>query len=84
LGQRQASAGSEQNETVALPTVVVDKGPFVIVPDFSGMTARSVVQECQKRHLDLRLSGSGLAVGQSVPANVQVPLGTRLVVSLSR
>ena len=65
-------------------TIVVDNGPVVTVPDFSGLAARSIAQQCQKLGLELSLFGSGLAVEQSPPAHAQVPLGTRLVVTLSR
>jgi cell division protein FtsI (penicillin-binding protein 3) len=70
--------------TGAPPTVVLDNGPRVNVPDFSGLAARSVAQECQKLGLELSLLGSGLAVEQSLPARAQVAPGTRLVVRLSR
>jgi len=66
------------------PTVVLDNGPRVKVPDFSGLAARSVAQECQKLGLELSLLGSGLAIAQNLPANTQVPPGTHLVVRLSR
>ena len=82
--QAGASTDGEQVATTTLPTVVMDKGPLVTVPDFSGLTARNIVQECQKLGLELRLSGSGLAVEQSSPANTRVPLGTRLLVRLAR
>jgi len=62
----------------------MDNGPRVTIPDFSGLAARSVAQECQKLGLELSLLGSGLAVEQNLPAHAQVPLGTRLVVRLSR
>jgi len=65
-------------------TVVLNSGPRVTVPDFSGLAARRVAQECQKLGLDLRLLGSGLAVEQNLPAQAQVPPGTQLVVRLSR
>jgi cell division protein FtsI (penicillin-binding protein 3) len=82
--QAQASTDGGQVATTTLPTVVMDKGPMVTVPDFSGLTARNIVQECQKRGLELHLSGSGLAVEQSSPANTRVPLGSRLMVRLAR
>jgi len=66
------------------PTSLLDNGPRVNVPDFSGLAARNVAQECQKLGLELSLLGSGLAVEQSVPAHSQVPPGTQLVVRLSR
>jgi cell division protein FtsI (penicillin-binding protein 3) len=70
--------------TGAAPTVVLDNGPRVNVPDFSGLAARNIAQECQKLGLELSLLGSGLAVEQSLPAHAQVAPGTRLVVKLSR
>jgi membrane peptidoglycan carboxypeptidase len=66
------------------PTVVMDNGPRVTIPDFSGLAARSIAQQCQKLGLELSLVGSGLAVEQNLPAHAQAPLGTRLVVRLSR
>ena len=70
--------------TATAGTVVIDNSPRVTIPDFSGLAARSVAQECQRLGLELSLSGSGLAVEQNPPAHAQVPLGTRLVVRLSR
>jgi beta-lactam-binding protein with PASTA domain len=64
--------------------VVLDNGPHVTIPDFSGLAARSIAQECQKLGLELNLEGSGLAVEQNPPAHTQVVVGTRLVVKLSR
>ena len=74
----------EPDAAAARPTVLLDNGPHVNVPDFSGLAARNVAQECQKLGLELSLLGSGLAVAQSIPANSQVTPGTRLVVKLSR
>jgi hypothetical protein len=74
----------EPDAAAARPTVLLDNGPHVNVPDFSGLAARNVALECQKLGLELSLLGSGLAVAQSIPANSQVTPGTRLVVKLSR
>jgi len=75
----------QEVEAAAMPpTVVLESGPHVDVPDFSGLAARNVAQECQRLGLELSLLGSGLAVEQSVPAHSQVAPGTRLVVKLSR
>jgi len=78
------SIDQEPETTAVPPTVVLDNGPHVNVPDFSGLAARNVAQECQKLGLELNLLGSGLAVQQSIPAHSQVAPGTRLVVKLSR
>jgi cell division protein FtsI (penicillin-binding protein 3) len=84
IEQTQASTDREQEAATMPSTVVVDNGPVVSIPDFSGLAARSIAQQCQKLGLELSLFGSGLAVEQSPPAHAQVPLGTRLVVTLSR
>jgi cell division protein FtsI (penicillin-binding protein 3) len=82
--QTRVSTDRESEATTTPPTLVMDNSPRVTVPDFSGLAARSVAQECQKLGLELSLRGSGLAVEQNLPARAQVPLGTRLVVRLSR
>ena len=76
--------GREPEAVGTPPTVVLDNGPRVTVPDFSGLAARSVAQECQKLGLELSLQGSGLAIDQNLPAHTLVPPGTRLVVRLAR
>ena len=80
----RVSTDREPEATATAGTVVIDNGPWVTIPDFSGLAARSVAQECQKLGLELSLSGSGLAVEQNLPAHAQVPPGTRLVIRLSR
>jgi cell division protein FtsI (penicillin-binding protein 3) len=82
--QTGVSTDREPEAATTPRTVVMDNGPLVTIPDFSGLAARSVAQECQKLGLELSLLGSGLAVEQNLPAHAQVPPGTRLVVRLSR
>jgi membrane peptidoglycan carboxypeptidase len=84
IEQTRVSTDHEPEPAGTPRTVVLDSGPLVTVPDFSGLAARSVAQECQKLGLELNLLGSGLAVEQNPPAQAKVPLGTRLVVRLSR
>ena len=84
IEQTRVSTDREPEAATTAGTVVMDNGPRVTIPDFSGLAARSVAQECQKLGLELSLLGSGLAVKQNFPAHAQVPLGTRLVVRLSR
>jgi membrane peptidoglycan carboxypeptidase len=79
-----AQTGQTTDREPEAPTVIMEGGPRVTIPDFSGLAARSVAQECQKLGLELSLLGSGLAVAQNFPAHAQVPLGTRLIVRLSR
>jgi cell division protein FtsI (penicillin-binding protein 3) len=84
MEQTRVSTDSDPEAATPPPIVVLDNGPHVTIPDFSGLAARSVAQECQKLGLELSLLGSGLAVEQNIPAHAQVPPGTRLVVKLSR
>jgi cell division protein FtsI (penicillin-binding protein 3) len=84
IEQRPVSTDREPEAATTRRTAVLDNGPRVTIPDFSGLAARSVAQECQKLGLELSLLGSGLAVEQNLPAHAQVPLGSRLVVRLSR
>jgi hypothetical protein len=65
-------------------TVVVDEKLLTTVPDFSGLAARRVAEECQARRLELNLRGSGLGVEQHPPAGAQVPPRTRVWVRLAR
>jgi cell division protein FtsI (penicillin-binding protein 3) len=80
----EALTDREQEASGSSPTVVLDNGPRVTIPDFSGLAARSIAQECQKLGLELNLLGSGLAVEQNPPAHTRVVVGTRMVVRLSR
>jgi cell division protein FtsI (penicillin-binding protein 3) len=84
IDQTHVSTDREREAVATSSTVVVDNGAVVTVPDFSGLAARSVAQQCQKLGLELGLIGSGVAVEQSPPPHAQVPPGTRLVVTLSR
>lgn len=65
-------------------TVVLEKGPLVPVPDFSGLAARPVADQCQAAGLDLAVSGSGLAVQQYPVPGSKVPAGTRVWVRFAR
>jgi hypothetical protein len=56
----------------------------VSVPDFSGLAARPVADQCQAAGLDLAVSGSGLVVQQYPTAGSRVPAGTRVWVRLAR
>jgi cell division protein FtsI/penicillin-binding protein 2 len=64
--------------------VVLEKGPLVRVPDFTGLAARPVADQCEAAGLDLAVSGSGLAVQQYPVADSKVPPGTRVWVRFAR
>ncbi|HUY14442.1 MAG TPA: penicillin-binding protein [Terriglobia bacterium] len=65
-------------------TQVLNAGPEVAVPNFSGLAERRVAQECQGIGLDLQLNGSGLATQQDPPAGTRVPVGSRVTVEFGR
>jgi cell division protein FtsI (penicillin-binding protein 3) len=78
------SLTGQETDAVAPGTLVLDDGPWISVPDFSGLAARQVAEECQKLGLELNVTGSGLAVEQNPPADSRVPAGARVWVRLAR
>src|SRR5487761_93554 len=64
--------------------MVINAGPTVNVPDFSGLDERKVADECQSLGLDLNLSGSGLAAGQNPAPGTKVPEGSSVEVLFAR
>jgi cell division protein FtsI (penicillin-binding protein 3) len=80
----QTFAESGPDAPAGSGTLLLDGGPLVAVPDFSGWAARRVAEECQKLGLELNVSGSGLAVEQNPPAASRVAVGTRVWVRLAR
>ena len=65
-------------------TGVLDHGPVMTVPDFSGLPVRRVAQKCQELGLGLNVRGSGLAFAQNPAAGVQVPAGAEMTVQFAR
>jgi cell division protein FtsI (penicillin-binding protein 3) len=65
-------------------TVVLDDGPLVTVPDFSGLAVRQVARVCQELGLELNVRGTGLAVEQIPTAKARVASGSRLWVRFAR
>ena len=65
-------------------TVLVNRGPMVIMPNFAGLAVRRVTEECQEKGLELSLSGSGLAVEQNPPAGTQLIPGSKIRVRFAR
>jgi hypothetical protein len=52
---------------------MLNNGPMVTVPDFTGLNERKVADECQELDLALSLTGSGLAVQQDPAPGSKVP-----------
>lgn len=65
-------------------TLLLDDGPLVVMPDFTGMPLRQVAEQCQELGLDLNMRGSGVAFDQSPPPHSQVPSGSKVWVIFGR
>ena len=65
-------------------TVLLDENPLLAVPDFTGLSARRVTQECQSLGLEMQMAGSGLAVQQDPPAGTSVHAGSRVWVRFAQ
>lgn len=65
-------------------TVLLDEKPLLVLPNFTGLSARRVTQECQKLGLEMQMSGSGLAVQQEPPAGTSVHAGSRVSIRFAQ
>ena len=65
-------------------TVLLDESPLLVVPNFAGLSARRVTEECQSLGLEIQISGSGLAVQQEPAAGVRVHAGSRVWVQFAQ
>jgi membrane peptidoglycan carboxypeptidase len=94
-GQRSVSSVTpppvRADSPVSAGEPVADRRPFLNssltgrqVPDFRGMTLRSVLEESAARGLQLEVSGSGLARGQEPAPGAVLPPGERVRVQFSR
>ncbi|HZT70577.1 MAG TPA: penicillin-binding protein [Terriglobia bacterium] len=72
------------SESASKGTVLLDEGPAVVVPDFTGMSARRVTEKCQSLGLEMEMAGSGLAVQQDPPAGATVHVGSRVWVRFAQ
>jgi len=79
-----AEVSDSRPTTQSYATVLVDRGPLVIMPNFAGLAVRRVTEECQEKGLELSLSGSGLAVEQNPPAGTQLTPGSQIRVRFAR
>jgi len=65
-------------------TVLLDEGPLLDVPDFTGLSARRVTEESQSLGLEIQMAGSGLAVQQDPPPGTSVHAGSAVFVRFAR
>ena len=83
-GLSAASIASAPRSASETSSVVLGDGPLVRVPDFTGRAVRYVAEECEKLHLDLLVTGTGLGVEQNPPPGIEVPSGTTITLHLAR
>jgi cell division protein FtsI/penicillin-binding protein 2 len=65
-------------------TVLLDESPLLVVPDFTGLSARRVTEECQSLGLEMQMAGSGIAVQQDPPAGTSVHAGSAVWVRFNQ
>jgi cell division protein FtsI (penicillin-binding protein 3) len=86
--QGRSSASTDADSTPRIggvtSSVVLGDGPLVAVPDFSGWAARHVAEVCEKLHLDLTVTGTGLVVEQNPVGGTTVPSGAGVSVRMAR
>jgi cell division protein FtsI (penicillin-binding protein 3) len=59
-------------------------GKLVVVPDFSGLAKRSVLDRCMDLGLHLQSNGSGVAILQSPPPGTQISAGSTCSVTFAK
>ena len=79
-----ALAKKDQAVSAAAPTVAFGDEDAVTVPNLSGETVRSVIEECSELGLEPMVLGNGVAVEQSPEAGTQLARGSRLTVRFGR
>jgi cell division protein FtsI/penicillin-binding protein 2 len=65
-------------------TVLLDERPSLVVPNFIGLSARRVTEECQSLGLVMQMAGSGLAVQQDPSAGTSVHAGSSVWVRFAQ
>lgn len=74
---------TQENKPVAVQPVAAAPDGKVRVPDLKGMSIRDVSQKLAELGLGIDVQGTGLATGQSVPANSVVEPGSSITVYFS-
>jgi cell division protein FtsI (penicillin-binding protein 3) len=73
-----------QNSRGNATTVSTGQASMVAVPDFTGRSVRSVIEECSKLGLDPSLIGEGVAVQQFPDPGTQLAAGSQVTVRFGR
>jgi len=66
------------------PTVAIEEGEGVVVPQLGGMSVRAVTEACMRVGLAPVLIGTGVAVEQKPEAGQRLPRGGRVTVRFAR
>jgi cell division protein FtsI (penicillin-binding protein 3) len=78
-----ALAGQQETEADQDTIMVHIEGEWTVVPDFQGLSKRSVLNRCIELGLKLSSQGSGMAVFQSPPPGTEVPVGSTCSVTFA-
>jgi hypothetical protein len=81
LGFPETNPPAEDNPEVL--TVHVE-GEWVVMPDFRGLSKRSVLNRCIDLGIQLQSAGSGIAIFQSPPPGTEIPVGTVCSVTFAK
>jgi hypothetical protein len=65
-------------------TELVNEGPLVAVPDFTGLAVRTAAEKCETVGLELVVAGSGLGHKQKPVPGTLVPAHSGVWVEFSR
>ena len=93
IDSEYAEAATRPVEPVSFPsvgsssskgTVVLDESPLLEVPNFTGLSARRVTEECHSLGLEMQMAGSGLAVQQDPPPGASVHAGSTVWVRFAQ
>jgi len=64
--------------------MLINQGPLLTVPDFTGWPLRRVAEKCQVLSLELNIRGTGVAVNQNPAAGTIVSAESGITVQFSR
>ena len=64
----------EAKDQDGIVTMLADAAA-VVIPDFTGMSKRKVIERCQELGLEVQTFGTGSAVHQLPPAGTAIPIG---------
>jgi cell division protein FtsI (penicillin-binding protein 3) len=80
LAAQAEEGGEEEDGTITLQVA----GESVVLPDFRGLSKRTVLDRCVQLGIRLQSNGAGMAVLQSPPPGTKISLGATCSVTFAR